>query len=421
MSRKLSLTLACVAAIGCIGVFAGQASAASAGPGRATGGAPRSAVPSRLQPGGRVPGGFASWAALYAMQHQLDVAATKIAAADGAGRVGIEVSAVDRELSVYWPGAVPAPVRTLAGRLGVHITFHRAAFSQRTLVTAAQRLAAIPGIADAAPKADGSGLAVRVISAATGKAATAKAVRVASGIPLTITTGQQSQAAFGRQLDNPPFSGGSRYSSPVGLCSNGFALSGNVDMLSAGHCGSNGQSVSIGFPAWTGTILNQNACRDTLEINYPVYSAGRIYTGGYNSFTTTGVAGATPDFVGDLVETSGASSGEHDNIPVRAVDVFGYVTGSPCGGLVGPLDEASYGDGVSCAAALGDSGGPVFSFFGSGGVLGRGTITSIYPDVSCPGISSTGSDTVFYAPLVRPPYDPQIGTLQYYGVSLATS
>lgn len=165
-------------------------------------------------------------------------------------------------------------------------------------------------------------------------------------------------------------------------------------------------------------MLNLAVCRDTLWIRYPNGVTGTIYTGPFNSNTTASVASATSDFVGDLVATGGASSGEHLNIPVQAVDVFIAVGGIPCAS-VGPLTRAGYPN-AQCAVAPGDSGGPVYSYSGSGAVIARGTITAGTAAVTamCPGVSPNGSNTVWYAPLLRPTGDPQIGSLQFYRVGI---
>src|SRR5262249_24811421 len=121
-----------------------------------------------------------------------------------------------------------------------------------------------------APKADGSGLEVTV----TTPQRTGTDAMDTARVPLSVTNGQRPQNMYSRQNDVPLFWGGSRYNSPVGGCSNGFALSvpgsANVYEICAGHCGDNGQGASIpGQPSPTGTITADNNARDTLAINYP--------------------------------------------------------------------------------------------------------------------------------------------------------
>jgi hypothetical protein len=372
---------------------------------------------SHAGPSQPVPSGFASWNQVYAVQAKLDAAATKIAVV-GHGNASIVTAPLRRELHVFWPGAVPASVRALPRQLGVTATFAQAAFGQRALVAEAKRLAATPGVISAAPKADGSGVAV-TIAATSGSARPASLAT--SKYPLAVRTGQRPSVMFGRQADTPSFLGGSRYFSPAGGCSNGFALfvsgAANVFELSAGHCGENGQTVSItGQPNPAGTITNKIACRDNMAIDYPSGVAGRIYTGPFTSSTSAAVVASTSDFVGDLVVSGGATSGENFNIPVETVDEFTAINGIPCS-TVGPLTQAGFSN-RSCTNAPGDSGGPVYSYDVNGNVIGRGTVTAgVRGSADCAN-STLGSNQIWYAPLRRPAGDSQLGSLQNYGINL---
>jgi len=363
-----------------------------------------------------VPGGFATWAALFSMQDKLNAAANRILATDSTGYAGIVAAPESRQLRVYWKGSVPAAVTRLTKRLDVPVSFLPAQFTQRELVAEAQRLATDARVAATAPKADGSGVEVTV----TTPQQTGADLMGTAQVPMTVTTGQRPQNMFSRQNDVPLFWGGARYNTPVGGCSNGFALSvpgsPNVFEISAGHCGSNGQGATIpGQPSPTGTITGDNNPRDTLAINYPAGVAGAIYNGPFNSSTGVGVGGAVSDFVGNFVCTGGASSGEHCNIQVQAVNEFINV-----GYIIGPETRAALPTG-QCAVAPGDSGGPAYSYRSDGRVNARGTISAgITGTANCPGVVPNGSSTVWYAPLLRPAGDPQIGSLQFYGVGILT-
>jgi hypothetical protein len=278
------------------------------------------------------------------------------------------------------------------------------------MVTEARRIVADPAIVSAAPKVDGTGLDVTVLSGQH------PSLLNSSALPVTVSTGQRPQGMFTRQADTPQFWGGARYNSPVGGCSTGFAVSvgGIARDLSAGHCGTAPQTVSIpGQPNPTGTIVSDNKPRDTLLINFSGGVSGRIYTGAFNSASSVGVGGAANDFVGNLVCTGGASSGEHCGITVRVVDEFVNV-----GYIIGPETRASYPS-ATCAVAPGDSGGPAYSYRADGRIDARGTISAgITGTATCPGIVANGSSTVWYAPLLRPAGDPQIGSLQFYGAAV---
>jgi hypothetical protein len=414
MSKMLRGARSALVAAGIAAVLAGAVSApagALSPPGRQAAGlaGPKPPVPGRL-PGGSAPGGFATWSDFYAMQGRLDAAATAILAAGGAGKASIVISAASRALTVYWPGRVPAQVQALAPGLGVRVRFAPAAFPMAELVSQARRLAGDPRVAAAAPEADGSGLSVtlaRTLSSPA-EAVAQRELRAQAAVPLTITAGPRLQPLFSRQADIPPFWGGSRYATPSAHgCSNGFALS-------AGHCGEVGQDVTVpGQPGPAGAVIAKLQCRDALVIQYPDGVDGRIYTGAFDSQDSLPVSGAVPDFVGDLVETGGASSGEHFNIPIWATDVFAAETGNPCT-VVGPLTEVMSFDPPQCVAAPGDSGGPVYSFAADGTVIARGTMSAGgLTSIDCPGIISQGYNAVFYAPLLRPDGDPEVGTLQF--------
>ena len=377
----------------------------------------KSPTASPAQPAGAVPGGFSSWSELFSMQDKLNTAANRILATDGTGYAGTVAAPEARQLRVYWKGTVPASVRDLAGHLGVPVSFQPARFTQRQLVAEAKRLASDKRVATAAPKTDGSGLAVTVTSSRPTAGAD---ILGTARLPVTVTAGQRPTGLYSRQNDVPLFWGGSRYNTPVGGCSNGFALSvpgaSNVYEISAGHCGDNGQGATIpGQPSPTGTITADNNARDTLAISYPAGVYGAIYNGAYNSSTGVGVGGAVADFVGNYICTGGASSGEHCSVQVQAVDQFVNV-----GYVIGPETRAALPAG-QCAVAPGDSGGPAYSYRADGRVDARGTISAgITGTATCPGIVPNGSSTVWYAPLLRPAGDPQIGSLQYYGVGILT-
>ncbi|MFC0033946.1 S1 family peptidase [Micromonospora chaiyaphumensis] len=364
------------------------------------------------QPAEAVPGGFASWRALFAAQDRLNAAAGEITAARGAGFAGVVAAPESRRLTVYWKGRVPGAVRDLAERLDVPVTFKPARFHQREMDAEARRLAADPRAVSVAAKVDGSGLAVTV----TGKAlASGKRDLLGTArLPLSVRT-TPSATLLNRQNDFAPYWGGARYYAGGG-CTTGFGVYWNDarQILSAGHCGANGQvAYDGGGPTNTmGPIINDNNPRDTLMIR--VAAGGRIYTGAYNAATSIGVGGAASDYVGNYVCTGGSSSGEHCSLRVDVVNQFVNV-----GYVIGPVTQANHIVAGGCAAAPGDSGGPVYSYRSDGRIDARGTVSAgVTGTAVCPGVSPNGSRTVWYAPLLRPVGDAQIGSLTYYGASL---
>ena len=370
---------------------------------------PKPVVPSASGPEEPIPKGFSSWAEVYAWQARLNVAAEQVLAADTTGNASIVAAPETRELRVYWKGAVPAPVRRVARGADVPVHLRPARYSHRELVTHARDLARTPGVADVSPTADGSGLT------ATTRAGSADLARLRSRspVPLTIGTGPLPQEVTGRQVDTQSYWGGSRYASPLGSCTNGLPVRfGNVlHMITAGHCAENGDAANIpGRLTPTGTFFGKSGCRDTALINYRNAVAPRVYTGPFDSSTSAEVLGAAPDFVGNLVVTSGSSSGEHLNVRVAAVDVYTAIGGNPCA-TVGPLTRAT---GTTCVVAPGDSGGPVYAYVGPN-VVARGTISAgNLGSATCPGLVSGGGNTVWYSPLFRPARDQEIGSLDFY-------
>ncbi|MEN3356132.1 MAG: hypothetical protein V7637_114 [Mycobacteriales bacterium] len=370
-----------------------------------------------------VPGGFASWAALYAYQDRLNAAATGVLAAGGAGKASIVADPVSRQLQVYWYGQVPDAVRSATGKLDVPVRFGSARYPLSELVAEARRLTADPRLASVAPAPDGSGLRMTLVQRelAAGQADLVATARV----PVSVSVGPRPTTTAGRQADTAPFWGGSRYIHGTSLCSSGFSLRvgdrpTNNYAITAGHCGALFDPFTVpGQSSPTGQMFGAAACRDNLLLGYFSQVTPRIYTGTFDSLSSAQVVGAAPDFVGNMVQTGGASSGEHFGIQVQSVDTFGDFGVSGCAS-VGPLTLASYPT-SSCASAPGDSGGPVYTYSGPD-VVGRGTITGGFQGTaSCPGGFPNGSSSVFYAPLLRPAGDPQNGSFQTYsGVSILT-
>ncbi len=389
----------------------------------ASAGKPVPAAPAAL-PGTAVPGGFASWAELYEFQGRLNAAAEQLLAAGGAGTASIVADPTSRQLQVYWYGQLPDAVRAITAKLAVPVRFGSARYPLSELVAEATRLTADSRLASVAPAPDGSGLRMTLIrrELAAGQADLVATARV----PVSVSVGVRPTATAGRQADTAPFWGGSRYIHGSNGCSSGFSLSvgdrpTDNYAITAGHCGALFDPFTVpGQPDPTGQMFGAAACRDNLLLGYtPQTVTPRIYTGPFDSLSSAQVVGAAPDLVGNMVQTGGASSGEHFGIQVQSVDTFAAFPGIPCA-AVGPLTFAAYPT-STCAAAPGDSGGPVYTYSGPD-VVARGTITGGFVGTaSCPGVVPNGSSSVYYAPLLRPAGDPQRGSFQTYsGVSILT-
>ncbi|HEY0697872.1 MAG TPA: hypothetical protein VGD43_08685, partial [Micromonospora sp.] len=262
-------------------------------------------------------------------------------------------------------------------------------------------------------KVDGSGLAATVTGEPLPRSR--RDLLGTARLPVSLSTAARP-TLLNRQNDYVPYWGGARYYA-AGGCSTGFGVYWNDarQILSAGHCGSNGQLAIDGGGAASdimGPIVNDNNPRDTLMIR--VSAGGRIYTGPFNAATSVGVGGAASDYVGNYVCTGGASSGEHCSIRVSVVNQFVNV-----GYVIGPVTQANHIIAGGWAAAPGDRGGPVYTYRSDGRIDGRGTISAgVTGTAICPGVVVNGSSVVWYAPLLRPVGDPQIGSLTYYGAAL---
>ncbi|MEV0398226.1 hypothetical protein [Polymorphospora rubra] len=359
-------------------------------------------VPTGAGPTGAVPGGFATWSELIEVQTRLNAAADKVEAAKNTGFAGIVAAPENRELRVYWKGDAGTSVRSLVADLNrdVPVRLLPARFSEAELASAARGLTSVPNVVNAIPKVDGSGIQLTVSGGDSARAGAARAVRD-STVPVTVVAGEKPVATYNRQADVPLYVGGSRFRSPIGECTTGFAifLGSNSAMLTAGHCGENGQSAYTGAGVWLGSIHSKNTCQDTMIIS--AYSAGRIYTGDPYSGNRVAVGGAASNRVGNWITTSGATSGERNSVQVTATGLLTTVDGIPCG-MVGPLIQARH-TGGQCAVAPGDSGGPVIAYRTDGKVNALGTITAgsdPVPDSACPGtIHTPGYNYVYYAPI----------------------
>jgi len=385
-----------------------------AAPAGATPGAAGDRTVGAAQPTGTLPAGFTSWNEVFAVQDKLNAAAEKIVSTNGDGYAGIVAAPQNRDLRLYWKGTPSASVRQLISGLGVPVQVKSAKYSEREMLAEAKRLSANASVRSVGPEVDGSGLTINVTAAAQTAIQAGRGLAATARLPLHLQSDGTPSPL--RQNDFSPYWGGARYTSPGGGCTTGFAIfwSGLDHMLTAAHCGNNGQ-IAIdggGNPAvdTMGNFFNENSGRDTIMINTP--SQGFTYVGAFNNNTGVDVVGAASDFVGNLVCTNGSRTGQHCGIPVT------HVNQSDNGFF--PLTRSAYPTN-QCAGARGDSGGPVVTFSGST-AIGRGTISTGRPgqgNVVCPNAPvSDSTNIVYYAPLLRPAGGPTVGSLQFYGASI---
>ncbi|MBP2326683.1 hypothetical protein JOF56_007068 [Kibdelosporangium banguiense] len=360
-----------------------------------------------------VPGDFRSWDDLFAAQQQLNTAADTITNArdeqKDEGFSGVTAAPEERRVVLYWRGPVPPRVQEAVKEASrtAPVALAQSRYSEQELLSEGQALQSEKAVTGVAPNVDGSGLSVSVsVSEEEARALPAiKALRVPYVIFPFITA---DALAFNRQADIPPYWGGARWHSPSRHCSTGFAirLGGTSAILGSGHCGNNGQSAWINGGAFMGPIINKNALRDTLAIR--TYAAGRIYSGGIFSNLSIPVKGKQSSYVGNYTCNSGAFTGLRCVSRVTSVNNL-ILTNV---GFMFPMVRATSISNTP-AAGLGDSGGPVISYWNYAllrQALGKGTISAGSGRLGPCGISSQCYRTVYYADLTQ--------TLSFYGATL---
>jgi len=370
-----------------------------------------------------VPAGFRSWDEVMDVQRRLGAAAdriTKLVEDSGAqGYAAITAAPEDREVHLYWKGAMPAPVQDLLAELraSVPVSVLSAPYSAQELQDEAQRIIEQPAgqgarVTAVAPKPDAGGLRVSVDSSADA-GRQLPAVRDAA-VPVDVEPGMVPRATSGRFDDTPPYWGGAVWKSSIEACSTGFAVrvAGAPKMLTAGHCAPNGDDAWVGGIngiTHMGIVEHKISTADVELID--TSSSGSMYNGGIN-----GVPGAGPEYVskvapnftgsykGQYVWTSGAYSGQRGNIKIantnETIDIG--TPGSPVWvyGTVRAEQQAK-----ANAVGDGDSGGPVWEPSSTPGfVTAKGTMSAgssdLYP-AKCTGITTgrTCSWKMFYEPL----------------------
>ncbi|WP_132123715.1 S1 family peptidase [Actinocrispum wychmicini] len=362
-----------------------------------------------------VPGDFKSWTDLFAEQDHLNAGADKIAAARDTGKddgyAGLTAAPLDRKIYLYWRGPVPPPVQDAVATASkdAPVAVMQAPYSEAELLDRGRSLPAEPLVTGYSPNVDGSGLTVSVsVSEEEGRGL--PAVKDL-GVPVVIDPFVKIDAVWDRLGDIPSYWGGAKWLNPSGGgCSTGFSVrfDGRPAMLSAGHCGKNGDMARTGVGVSMGAINNKVAGRDTLVI--PVSSAaGRIYTGPVNPLPfppmSTPIKGTRAARVGNYVCTSGSYTGQHCNIRIEAVNQS-ILTDV---GWMSPEVKATSQVVGGVAVGRGDSGGPVTtlsllfvtSHLLSFGTFATGTISAGETPLGPCGYSPGCYHTVYFADVTQ--------------------
>ena len=388
-----------------------------------------------------VPAGFSSWPEVMGLQSRLHKAALRItdaAEANGGDQLGsVTADANDRAVNVYWKGSLPAGIRTLLTQLrrDVPVHVHAARFGQHQLFDEQMRLAHDPTVTasgqvteiSALPDATGLQVTLRPtdgVSARANSDAATRATLSSSTVPVVVVASGDSPApAVDRYHDTTAFWGGGAFNNGTGICTTGWAVrhKGVNKMLTAGHCGENGDLAMTGDGTqltsnFIGDLADKNAQRDIVLIDptsVKASTAGIIYAGAFPNasapFTDHSilfVSGADRNVLGDIVFTDGSLSGFRSNIKVTKVNAVEFLPVNGVLQLMSPLIVADQLNGQN-AAGNGDSGGPVGTLSADlQHVQARGTITGITTGsttATCTGIPASATRTcsshVFFAPI----------------------
>jgi hypothetical protein len=328
------------------------------------------------------------------------------------GYAGLTVEPDKRSLTLYWHGRLPRAIEAIkssASRENIAVRVVAAPYDRGTLRRAQREIATDPAVAQGEVvqieiNTDGSGLAI-------GTAGSVQHVRALesvrnSRVPVTVYK-ESTVIPLSRWNDTSPYWGGAAIQSLVSgySCSTAFGVHYGTDpdlrmMLTAAHCISDlGEMWSNGSGTPIGPVYGFDKANDAAYINtsyFPASSSGdRTYTGLTDPLgigtgeRSNRVVGFAFNYVGDVVRSSGAFSGERGNIKITNVDVMYFIRGADgtAREVFGIEAEQIYRQN---AFGQGDSGGPIFTY-ANGPVKGRGIISAGYTDseTSCTGITGT--------------------------------
>ena len=279
------------------------------------------------------------------------------------GYAGIELE--DDRVAVWWKGALPAGVRQAidAARAIAPVRVGAAKHSLRELRAAGAKLRSAYAAEQPRIKyaVDGSKVVVGT-DARAGRTRQAPDV----GVPVEVVD-QGQKVLTSRRDDWAPWKSGADQINGNSRCTTGFPVrNGNNErfILTAGHCGSNGNQIRDGVGEFMGTFTADNDGHDIALISTPGNVDNVMYVGGLDSNLVTTVVGWDWVFPGEYLCQSGGSSARDTGGPVCGLRVEKFNTDP------GDAVEARQVDGRP-AVRGGDSGGPVYGP-GSGGVIAKG-------------------------------------------------
>lgn len=281
------------------------------------------------------------------------------------GYAGLELQ--DDRVVLWWKGTVPAPVRRAVGaaQRTAPVQIATAAHSLHELRAAGTtiRTSLTAGKPRIKYAVDGSRVVVDMAGATTGFT-TAQIPAV--GVPVDVVD-QGAKVLTSRRDDWPQWKSGADQINGNSRCTTGFPVR-NADaefILTAGHCGSNGNTIRDGVGEFVGTFTGDRDDHDIALVHTPSGADNLMYVGGLDSNVVTTVEGWDWVFPGEYLCQSGGSSARDTGGPVCGLRVEKFNTDS------GDAVEARQVDGRP-AVRGGDSGGPVFGPSASGNVIAKG-------------------------------------------------
>ena len=281
-----------------------------------------------------------------------------------AGFAGIALE--DDHVALWWKGALPERVRraVATARSTAAVEVGAAAYSLAELRAAGAALRSAVKAQQPRVKyaVDGS----RVVVGIDGRARQAVPD---VGLPVEVVD-QGTKVDVSRYDDWAPWRGGNdniNYSQGT-RCTGGFPIRNSANqrfLLTAGHCGSNGQAIYDSTGEFMGTFCNDNDGHDLGMVCTPGGVTNQMYIGDLYSNVVATVEGWDWVYPGEYLCQSGGSSARDIGGPVCNLRVEKFNTDP------GDAVEARQVNGQP-AVRGGDSGGPVYSVSSSGNIIAKG-------------------------------------------------
>lgn len=307
-----------------------------------------------------------------------------------AGYAGVELE--DQQVALWWKGELPRQVSQVIAkaRTSAPVRVAAAAYSLRELRAAGTQIRTSMGGQDIRVKyaVDGS----RVVVSLDMQSSLRTLAAVETGVPVEFVD-MGPKALTSRVDDWAPWSSGADLINGNARCTSGFPVQNSANqrfLLTAGHCGSNGNTMTDGTGEYIGAFTADNDTHDLGLVTTPAGVSDTMYIAGVDSNNVVTVDGWDWTFPGEYLCQSGGSSARAIGGPVCNLRIERYNTDS------GDAVEARQVDGA-IAVRGGDSGGPVYGPAASGGVIAKGINCYTYTtDNTILGFQDFGTATTDY-------------------------